>query len=111
MYEDARANGDIPFDQLVNYLNPAKDMSRTALFDILFIYEKEDDTRLDGFTEIENNLGWGKYDYNLLLKEDGKEITYFLTYNHPALSIPITDAIKSLDFSTATATTFFSFIP
>lgn len=97
-YEDARVNGDIPFDQLVNYLNPAKDMSRTALFDILFIYEKEDDTRLDGFTEIENNLGWGKYDYNLLLKEDGKEITYFLTYNRLYYDRPTAERLMKCYF-------------
>ena len=35
--DQAHANAALPFDRLVQLLNPPKDMSRTALFDVLFI--------------------------------------------------------------------------
>lgn len=79
--EQAKENGDVPFDKLVTYLNPVKDMSRTALFDILFTYENKNDIKNERFTEIECNIGWGKYDYNLLVKENDIECRLFLTYN------------------------------
>ena len=31
----------MPFDKLVQMLNPEKDMSRTALFDVLFQFDDE----------------------------------------------------------------------
>ncbi|MEV4886445.1 amino acid adenylation domain-containing protein [Chitinophaga ginsengisegetis] len=73
------SHSDIPFDKLVSYLAPEKDMSRTALFDVLFQYENKsyeipriDDLHIDLF---ENNYGYGKYDLSLLLlqSEDGVE--------------------------------------
>jgi amino acid adenylation domain-containing protein len=65
---------DIPFDRLVLELELTNDMSRTALFDVLFQYEEN--STLTYSTENlsikvkETNLGWGKYDLNLLVRED-----------------------------------------
>lgn len=76
----------LPFDKLVSELSPKKDMSRTALFDVLFQYE-------DSIYEIPNidgvdisvstpNLGYGKYDLNLLLRRnENDEIQGELVYN------------------------------
>ncbi|MEZ2446467.1 condensation domain-containing protein, partial [Chitinophaga sp. RCC_12] len=73
------SHSDIPFDKLVSYLAPEKDMSRTALFDVLFQYENKsyeipriDDLHIDLY---ESNYGYGKYDLSLLLlqSEDGIE--------------------------------------
>ncbi|CAM2068744.1 Amino acid adenylation domain-containing protein [Sulfidibacter corallicola] len=70
----ARAHGAMPFDLLVTRLNPEKDMSRTALFDVLFQVEEDPwpEYALGGGTlqVHETNYGLGKYDVNLLLKAD-----------------------------------------
>ncbi|SEA06395.1 amino acid adenylation domain-containing protein/thioester reductase domain-containing protein [Pseudobutyrivibrio sp. ACV-2] len=77
--DDAREHSVIPFDKLVMEINPENDMSRTALFDILYNYRvEENDYRI---CELDYNLGWGKYDYNLLVKENPSGINFIMTYN------------------------------
>jgi len=69
----------LPFDKLVLELNPDPDMSRTALFDVLFQYEEE--TLQSQIPKVENldinlletNLGWGKYDMNILIQRQEQE--------------------------------------
>jgi amino acid adenylation domain-containing protein len=72
---DARRYGAMPFDRLVSELNPHKDMSRTALFDVLFQYEEKPRQLPEvGDWEVsieETNLGWGKYDLNMLIQDKG----------------------------------------
>ncbi len=82
---EAVEHASIPFDRLVTQLNHNIDMSRTALFDVLFHYL---DTPLDlpkveglQLEPIETNLGWGKYDLNLFLRRDTENISGVLTYN------------------------------
>ena len=41
----ARVHREMPFDRLVTELNPPKDMSRTALFDVLFSYHEAETQR------------------------------------------------------------------
>ncbi|WP_185964339.1 non-ribosomal peptide synthase/polyketide synthase [Aliikangiella marina] len=72
---EAKCYQDIPFDLLVKKLSPSVDMSRTALFDVLFHYESIGDyfsthqnTDLT-ITLEETNLGYGKYDINFLVQE------------------------------------------
>jgi amino acid adenylation domain-containing protein len=77
----------MPFDPLVVELDPHKDMSRTALFDVLFQYEEEvmPVPTPKGLTLkiVETNLGWGKYDLNLLVRENQGQQKYqgHLVYN------------------------------
>jgi len=82
---DAELYSDMPFDKLVLELAPEKDMSRTALFDVLFQYEKEPipmQTAKLHLTFDLPNAGWGKYDLNLLFYEKaGNELSCKLTYN------------------------------
>ncbi len=65
------------FDDLVRVLNPAKDMSRTALFDVLFHYAPEpprpDESGWVG--------GYGRYDFQLLLRPDGDGVSGRIVYN------------------------------
>ncbi|MCP5052937.1 MAG: amino acid adenylation domain-containing protein, partial [bacterium] len=75
----------MPFDKLVSELNPDKDMSRTALFDILFQYEDDPfqlprlkDLRME---TVETNLGWGKYDLNLSFIKKKDSVSGILVYN------------------------------
>jgi tyrocidine synthetase-3 len=75
----------LPFDRLVQELNPDKDMSRTALFDVLFRCEGEP-FRVPGVENlsieiVETNLGWGKYDLNLLIQRRGDRFSGILVYN------------------------------
>jgi amino acid adenylation domain-containing protein len=75
----------MPFDQLVLELKPDVDMSRTALFDVLFQYEDQP-VLLPGVDNleievIETNLGLGKYDLNMLVQNKGDGFSGVLVYN------------------------------
>ncbi|MCP4180514.1 MAG: amino acid adenylation domain-containing protein [bacterium] len=82
---EAKKFKDIPFDRLVLEINPDKDMSRTALFDVLFQFSNggriskvlKDCT----ITNTDVNLGWGKYDLNLLILDDKSNSSGIITYN------------------------------
>ncbi|WP_405917706.1 amino acid adenylation domain-containing protein [Streptomyces sp. NBC_00728] len=73
----ARARGLAPFDELVKRVDPAKDMSRTALFDVLFCYADgpRELALPDGSRAalVELGSGYGKYDLTLFLRpgDDG----------------------------------------
>ncbi|MGW1352919.1 amino acid adenylation domain-containing protein [Streptomyces sp. NPDC002409] len=64
------------FDELVRRLDPAKDMSRTALFDVLFTWADDPAplTSPDGAAvgTVEPGGGHGKYDLHLFLRPDGR---------------------------------------
>ncbi|WP_339493126.1 amino acid adenylation domain-containing protein, partial [Pseudomonas sp. EA_15y_Pfl2_R67] len=73
------------FDQLVLALNPAKDMSRTALFDVLFNFQRttEHNTPVAGLAvnHLETNLGYGKNDLHLLITAGESRWAGHLVYN------------------------------
>jgi amino acid adenylation domain-containing protein len=86
---DAYKYQALPFDKLVLGLNPGIDMSRTALFDVLFQYEESslqayippvEGMKIRGY---ETNLGWGKYDLNMLIQKQPPEtgLHGILVYN------------------------------
>jgi amino acid adenylation domain-containing protein len=84
---DAREHQEMPFDSLVRALKPAADMSRTALFDVLFGHDEEPLPEI-GLGEgvvariVETNLGFGKYDLNLALQAGrGGTFAGTLVYN------------------------------
>jgi len=83
--EDAYKHQHMPFDKLVLELNPHKDMSRTAFFDVLFQYEETPaeipPVENVNITTVETNLGWGKYDLNILLQDKGESLSGVLVYN------------------------------
>ena len=79
-YQEAKDNSLIPFDKLVTELKPEIDMSRTALFDVMFNYE-EDDFTDDVFSMIDMNRGFGKFDYHLKITLQGNEYILRLVYN------------------------------
>jgi amino acid adenylation domain-containing protein len=80
-------NREMPFDQLVAALAPGKDMSRTALFDVLFQYETNPITTFSArnlslhLHVKETNLGWGKYDLNFLVQETADGFSGIIVYN------------------------------
>ncbi|WP_248796185.1 non-ribosomal peptide synthetase [Pseudomonas sp. MWU13-2105] len=82
---DARHHRHMQFDQLVLALNPAKDMSRTALFDVLFNFQQLTDNRalVAGLevNSLETNLGYGKNDLHLLISAGEQHWNGHLAYN------------------------------
>jgi iturin family lipopeptide synthetase A len=85
IYKDGLHHQQMPFDKLVTKLAPKKDMSRTALFDVLYQYEdaiKDLPAITDLRAHIEDvNLGHGKYDINLFLQGADDQINGKLVYN------------------------------
>ena len=83
--EGGRAHKEMPFDKLAQELNPEKDMSRTALFDVLFQFEDGELPALNlGDAKarvIDTNLGYGKYDLNLSLRRDADGLAGTIVYN------------------------------
>ncbi|MEW1656765.1 amino acid adenylation domain-containing protein [Streptomyces sp. NPDC093707] len=69
----AREHDRAPFDELVRRVDPAKDMSRTALFDVLFTWAEEGTGEASAaVTEVvETGAGHGKYDLHLFLPSGG----------------------------------------
>ena len=83
--DQAEAHQEMPFDKLVQLLNPEKDMSRTALFDVLFQFD-DDAAPVFSFGEtpaqqIDTNFGYGKYDLNLLVRRSAEGFTVTAVYN------------------------------
>jgi amino acid adenylation domain-containing protein len=83
--QQAWKHAEMPFDLLVQEHNPDKDMSRTALFDVLLQFEEADDRPLDlgavTACVVETNVGYGKYDLNLLVLGHQDRWQGILTYN------------------------------
>ncbi|MFY9622653.1 MAG: amino acid adenylation domain-containing protein [Pyrinomonadaceae bacterium] len=81
----ANAHSEIPFDKLVMELKPAKDMSRTALFDILFQFENAGLAELNAGAAkarvVETNLGFGKYDLDLFINGGANGLSGTVVYN------------------------------
>jgi amino acid adenylation domain-containing protein len=84
-YNGALDNQELPFDKLTKDLNLKKDMSRTALFDVLFQFEDEETAtfRMGAASAqvVDTNLGYGKYDLNLALRKSGAGFSGTLVYN------------------------------
>jgi len=78
---------ELPFDTLVRTLNPAKDMSRTALFDVLATCDETPPPHFtlstgDTLQQVDLNLGHGKYDLALHLQATaGNSTAGTITYN------------------------------
>lgn len=81
-WETASKNKEIPFDKLVVEINPEKDMSRTALFDVLYLYDKYEGEKMQDEPFEYKNQGLGKYDLNLLVQEKETTFDFILTYNN-----------------------------
>jgi amino acid adenylation domain-containing protein len=82
---NALRHRDTPFELLTLKLDPEMDMSRTALFDVLFRYDEEGGRSIrSGEFEthpVETNLGYGKYGLNLYVFPSGEGYEGRLVYN------------------------------
>ena len=68
-----RRHAAAPFDELVRRLRPATDMSRTALFDVLFQRVEASPAVLE---TVETGGGHGKYDLHCFLRGDRGALVY-----------------------------------
>ena len=82
-YTRAKDHSGISFDLLVKRLKPEKDMSRTALFDVLLTIDNQGYHATNNVEVIETNHGYGKYDLHLLLQNNSQTGGYqlVLVYN------------------------------
>ncbi|MFG1425019.1 amino acid adenylation domain-containing protein [Roseixanthobacter glucoisosaccharinicivorans] len=78
--EDA-THGAMPFDLAVLAVKPKNDMSRTALFDVLFHYDTAHGNPAPGWQAADTGLGWGKYDLVLSLTADADGLATSLVFN------------------------------
>jgi amino acid adenylation domain-containing protein/FkbM family methyltransferase len=72
----AQAHRDFPFDRLVMELNPPIDMSRTALFDVLFSFNDCGDSPVEV-----GPVGFGKYDLHLYVTRNVEGTRAQLVFN------------------------------
>src|SRR6185295_13306809 len=86
---DAYANQDVPFEKLIETLKPARDMSRSSIFQVYFnLFSFSDQIELpggeaisfvDAWLQSEENLS--KFDLTLYAGVGDKEIKLALVYN------------------------------
>ena len=83
--EEAYANQDIPFERLVDELEPSRDLSRSALFDVMFGLQNVPmrPLELPGLTvqRVELDTGSAKFDLTMLLHERGEQLNGVVEYN------------------------------
>ncbi|GAA2992121.1 amino acid adenylation domain-containing protein [Actinokineospora diospyrosa] len=80
---DAFSNQDVPFDRLVEELNPHRSLARHALFQVMFSLEENDGTlRLPGVesTDLPVHLPIAKWDLNLTIAASETGLTGYLEY-------------------------------
>ncbi|MDF5712387.1 MAG: amino acid adenylation domain-containing protein [Rhizonema sp. NSF051] len=81
----AYAHQDFPFDQLVEKLQPHRDLSYTPLFQVMFVFQNAPMSQLEfpGLTlsPLAINSGTAKFDLTLDMIEIGEELAGTLEYN------------------------------
>ena len=82
---EAYAHPDLPFEQLVDTLQPGRNLSYTPLFQVMFILQNTParNLRIAGATtrEVKIDNGTAKFDLTLALEDAGAELTGWLEYN------------------------------
>ena len=73
---EAYAHQDLPFEKLVEALNPTRDLSRSALFQVMFVQQEEtaSSLRLPGLTveRLEVGTGTAKFEQTWAVQETGE---------------------------------------
>ena len=81
----AYAHQDLPFEHLLEELQPNRDLSRTPLFDVMFVLQKASSTELKlpglALMPLEVDNGTAKFDLTLELQESGTSIKGRFEYN------------------------------
>jgi amino acid adenylation domain-containing protein len=82
---EAYAHQDLPFEKLVDALQPQRSLSYTPLFQVMFILQNTAARNLPiaGATtrEVKIDNGTSKFDFTLTLEDLGKQLSGFMEYN------------------------------
>ena len=82
---DAYAHQDMPFEQLIDALQPQRHASYTPLFQVMFVLHNAPQTRLElpgmRVEVVLAESGTAKFDLTLFLTEDGDELGGNIEYN------------------------------
>jgi len=82
---EAYAHQDLPFEQLVDHLRPARDLSRNPLFQVLIALAPASTSYIEfsdfNFNEVDIDTGTAKFDLSLLFKETPKGLHGAFEYN------------------------------
>ena len=77
---------DLPFDRLVQGLNPSRDLSRSPLFQVMLILQNAPAEVLEfsdlTMSSMENGDGTAKFDLTLSFVERNDQLYGFMEYNH-----------------------------
>ncbi|RYZ36073.1 MAG: non-ribosomal peptide synthetase, partial [Myxococcaceae bacterium] len=75
---------DLPFEKLVEVLHPARDLSRSPLFQVLFVLQNAPVSELSlpglNLRAVDVNSGMAKFDLDLTLQREEQGFTGSLTY-------------------------------
>jgi aspartate racemase len=82
---EAQAHQDVPFEKLVEALQPARDMSRSPLFQVMFVLQNAatDGLEIPGLSssQLEVESGTAKFDLTLFVTEQPQGLACSLEYN------------------------------
>ncbi|MFO7586811.1 MAG: amino acid adenylation domain-containing protein [Gemmatimonadota bacterium] len=96
---EAFANQDLPFEMLVEAVQPERDLSRTPLFQVMFAFQKDAASgRAPEGMAIEPVLvdtGTAKFDLTLSLEEGTDEVSGWLNYNSDLFDASTVERIAS----------------
>lgn len=100
-YQEALDHNTLPFERLIKMLKGSDTVFDEAVSQIYFNYSPADmDSGDHVFHMILKNLGWGDYDYNLLIKDDICNIHLYLTYNseyyNESMALSILNSFKNI---------------
>ncbi|MGI8965721.1 MAG: non-ribosomal peptide synthetase, partial [Limisphaerales bacterium] len=81
----AFSNQDLPFEKLVEEIQPERNASQNPLFNVLFAFQNRmvEELQIPGltFSAIEVDSGTAKFDLTLVLHENGEKLAATLEYN------------------------------